>query len=140
MNGPAASVRIGSRLAPLFEAWEDVVSVFERGLGPLVDLAIRLWLAQIFFVSGVLKTTNWDVTVFLYTHEHPVPGLDPWTAAIMGTGIEQALVCGDGAGIVEGGGGQAGAHDIDAVQRPRSGDGGAQSRRRAGLRHGRFSA
>ena len=24
-----------------------------------------------------LKTTNWDVTVFLYTNEHPVPGLDP---------------------------------------------------------------
>ena len=91
MNGPAASVRIGSRLAPLFEAWEDVVSVFERGLGPLLDLAIRLWLAQIFFVSGVLKTTNWDVTVFLYTHEHPVPGLDPSTAAVIGTGIE--LVC-----------------------------------------------
>ena len=53
----------GSRVAPLFEAWEDVTSVFVRGLGPLVDLAIRLWLAQIFFVSGILKTTNWDVTV-----------------------------------------------------------------------------
>ena len=58
---------------------------------PWLDLAIRLWLAQIFFVSGVLKTTNWDVTVFLYTHEHPVPGLDPPTAAVIGTGIE--LVC-----------------------------------------------
>ena len=91
MTGRAASVGIGSRLAPLFEAWEDVTSVFERGLGPLVDLAIRLWLAQIFFVSGVLKTTNWDVTVFLYTHEHPVPGLDPPTAAAIGTGIE--LIC-----------------------------------------------
>ena len=91
MNGPVASVRIGSRLAPLFEAWEDVVFVFERGLGPFVDLVIRLWLAHIFFVSGVLKTTNWDVTVFLYTNEHPVPGLDPPTAAALGTGIE--LVC-----------------------------------------------
>jgi len=91
MTGRAASVRIGSRVAPLFEAWEDVTSIFERGLGPLLDLAIRLWLAQIFFVSGVLKTANWDVTVFLYTNEHPVPGLDPSTAAVIGTGIE--LVC-----------------------------------------------
>ena len=91
MNGRAASVPIGSRLAPVFEAWDDVVSILARGLGPLLNLAIRLWLAQIFFVSGVLKTTNWDVTVFLYTHEHPVPGLEPTTAAAIGTGIE--LIC-----------------------------------------------
>ncbi|MBL8659440.1 MAG: FAD-dependent oxidoreductase, partial [Rhodospirillales bacterium] len=57
----------------------------------MLDLAVRLWLAQIFFVSGVLKTTNWDITVALYTYEHPVPGLDPPTAASIGTGIE--LVC-----------------------------------------------
>ena len=85
------AVRNASRLAPLFEAWDDVVSLVERGFGPLLDLVVRLWLAQIFFVSGVLKTTNWDVTVFLYTHEHPVPGLDPATAAAIGTGIE--LLC-----------------------------------------------
>jgi NADH dehydrogenase/putative oxidoreductase len=75
----------------LFEAWDDVVSILERGFGPLLDLAVRLWLAQIFLVSGVLKTTNWDVTIFLYTHEHPVPGLSPPLAAAIGTGIE--LVC-----------------------------------------------
>jgi DoxX-like protein len=92
MNGPAlAAVRIGSRVAPLCERWDGAVSVLDRGFGPLVDLAIRLWLAQIFFVSGVLKTSNWDVTVFLYTNEHPVPGLDPATAAVIGTGIE--LIC-----------------------------------------------
>src|SRR5512133_4157468 len=34
----------------------------------------------------------------------------------------QALVCGDGAGIVEGGGGQAGADNVDAVQRHLGGD------------------
>ncbi|MFO1128113.1 MAG: FAD-dependent oxidoreductase [Rhodospirillales bacterium] len=91
MSGHAVPVGIGRRFAPLLEGWEDVVSVAERGLGPLLDLAVRLWLAQIFFVSGVLKTTNWDATVFLYTHEHPVPGLDPAVAAVIGTGIE--LVC-----------------------------------------------
>lgn len=91
MIGHAASAGKGSRFAALFEGWEDVTSVLERGLSPLLDLAVRLWLAQIFFVSGVLKTTNWDVTVFLYTHEHPVPGLDPSVAAAIGTSVE--LIC-----------------------------------------------
>src|SRR5512132_1880792 len=84
MNGPApTAVRIGSRVAPLCEAWDGAISILDRGFGPVVDLTIRLCLAQIFFVSGVLKTTNWDVTVFLYTNEHPVPGLDPSTAAAL---------------------------------------------------------
>ena len=91
MTSRATPVGIGSKLAPLFEAWDDLASVLTRGMGPLLDLAVRLWLAQIFFVSGVLKTTNWDVTVFLYTYEHPVPGLSPPVAAAVGTGIE--LVC-----------------------------------------------
>lgn len=30
----------------------------ERSLGPVADLAIRLWLAQIFLVSAVLKVSN----------------------------------------------------------------------------------
>ena len=29
-------------------------------LWPVLDLVIRLWLAQVFFVSGVLKAANWD--------------------------------------------------------------------------------
>ncbi len=91
MKRSSAADVAGARLTPLFEAWDDAAAVLSRGAGPLLDLAIRLWLAQIFFVSGVLKTANWDVTVFLYTHEHPVPGLDPATAAVLGTGIE--LVC-----------------------------------------------
>ena len=91
MTTAAPSFRIQSRLAPLVEAWSSVAAFLEKGAGAVLDLAIRLWLAKIFFVSGVLKTVNWDVTVFLYTNEHPVPGLAPTTAALIGTGIE--LVC-----------------------------------------------
>lgn len=91
MNRKSAAGFLGSRLTPFCEAWEDAIAVLSHGFAPLLDLAVRLWLAQIFFVSGVLKTANWDVTVFLYTHEHPVPGLAPATAAVLGTGIE--LVC-----------------------------------------------
>ena len=91
MTAAAPSFRIQSRLAPLVEAWTGVTAFLEKGAGAVLDLAIRLWLAKIFFVSGVLKTVNWEVTVFLYANEHPVPGLAPTTAALIGTGIE--LVC-----------------------------------------------
>jgi NADH dehydrogenase FAD-containing subunit/uncharacterized membrane protein YphA (DoxX/SURF4 family) len=88
MSAATASSYLPSRLAPSIEAWSGLTTFLEKGVGAVLDLAIRLWLAQIFFVSGMLKTVNWDVTVFLYTHEHPVPGLDPATAALIGTGIE----------------------------------------------------
>ena len=91
MTTAAPSFRIQSRLAPLVEAWSGLAAFLEKGAGAALDLAIRFWLAMIFFMSGMLKTVNWDVTVFLYANEHPVPGLAPTTAALIGTGIE--LVC-----------------------------------------------
>ena len=91
MAGSTTATRIGTRLAPLFESWEDTVQVSARTLGAVLDLVIRLWLAQIFFVSGAVKTATWAATLMLYTTEHPVPGLEPATAAVLGTGIE--LIC-----------------------------------------------
>ena len=91
MAGSATATRIGTRFAPVFEAWDEMVGAGAQTLGPLLDLVIRLWLAQIFFVSGVVKTATWASTVMLYTTEHPVPGLEPATAAVLGTGIE--LIC-----------------------------------------------
>lgn len=91
MAGSATAARIRTRFAPVFEAWENTVEACAQTLGPVLDLIIRLWLAQIFFVSGVVKTATWASTVMLYTTEHPVPGLAPATAAVLGTGIE--LIC-----------------------------------------------
>ena len=91
MAGSATAAGIMTRLAPVFEAWEGVVEACAQTLGPVLDLVIRLWLAQIFFVSGAVKTATWASTVMLYTTEHPVPGLEPATAAVFGTGIE--LIC-----------------------------------------------
>ena len=55
---------------------------------PKVDLLIRLWLAKIFFVSGVLKLTHWQTAVDLATHEYPVSFMSPLTAACVGVSIE----------------------------------------------------
>jgi NADH dehydrogenase FAD-containing subunit/uncharacterized membrane protein YphA (DoxX/SURF4 family) len=58
---------------------------------PLIDLGIRLWLAQIFFVSGVLKVTNWHTALDLAATEYPVSWMNPVTAAYTGAAIE--VIC-----------------------------------------------
>ncbi len=60
----------------------------EQALWPLLDLVIRLWLAQVFFVSGVLKAANWENALNLAANEYPVSWLDPVAAAWLGVGIE----------------------------------------------------
>jgi putative oxidoreductase len=58
---------------------------------PFIDLGIRLWLAQIFFVSGVLKVTNWHTALDLAATEYPVSWMDPVAAAYTGAAIE--VIC-----------------------------------------------
>ena len=67
------------------------MSFVERWLAPLVFLAIRLWMAEIFFRSGLLKIQNLGGAIFLFSEVHPVPLLPPWLAAYLVTAVE--LVC-----------------------------------------------
>lgn len=60
-------------------------------LAPLGSLALRLWVANVFFRSGMLKLSNWDSTMYLFENEYHVPLLPPNVAALMGTGAELAL-------------------------------------------------
>ena len=56
-----------------------------QALGQIVDLAIRLHVAQVFFRSGLLKIGNWDGTLYLFANEYRVPLLPPEAAAWLGT-------------------------------------------------------
>lgn len=51
----------------------------------LLDLVIRLYVAQIFFRAGLLKLGNWDGTLYLFANEYRVPLLNPVLAAWLGT-------------------------------------------------------
>src|SRR4051812_10165994 len=64
------------------------IGLGQRGLWPFLDLVIRIWLAQTFFVSGVLKAAAWDNALFLAANEYPVSWLDPVAAAWLGVTIE----------------------------------------------------
>jgi NADH dehydrogenase FAD-containing subunit/uncharacterized membrane protein YphA (DoxX/SURF4 family) len=69
----------------------DFVRIAEKTAGPLLDLFIRLWLAEIFWTSGMVKLQNWTIALYLSAHEYPVSWLDPVTAAWVGEAIE--LIC-----------------------------------------------
>jgi len=63
---------------------------------PTFDLAARLYLAKAFFSSGILRFNDWkngnfDNQIFLFTDEHPVPGLNPEFAAYSTTMAELIL-------------------------------------------------
>lgn len=75
-------------IAAFLKRVDEALRVAEVTLYPFLDLAIRLWLAQVFWVSGVLKLANWDNALTLATYEYPVAWLDPLTAAALGVAIE----------------------------------------------------
>lgn len=58
------------------------------GLKPIFDLVLRIYLGQIFFISGLLKIMDWDKALYLSQHEYPVSWLDPILAAYVGVSIE----------------------------------------------------
>lgn len=57
-------------------------------LAPIVDLAVRLFVAAVFFKSGMTKIANWPSTVSLFENVYAVPLLPPEPAALLATGVE----------------------------------------------------
>lgn len=57
-------------------------------LQPLLDLGIRLWVANVFWRSGLTKIQSWDTTVALFTYEYQVPLASPELAAFTAAFIE----------------------------------------------------
>jgi len=58
---------------------------------PALDLAIRLYVANVFFKSGLTKIASWDTTLTLFEYEYDVPLLPTELAAYLGTAAELTL-------------------------------------------------
>ena len=58
---------------------------------PLAQLAARLYVAQVFFASGLTKLRDWETTLALFADEYQVPLLPPDVAALLGTAGELVL-------------------------------------------------
>ncbi len=78
----------------LFQRGVNLWALFSRlldALQPLALLLARLYVAQVFFLSGLTKLRDWGTTVALFTDEYKVPLLSPQLAAFSGTAGELVL-------------------------------------------------
>lgn len=64
---------------------------FLNRLEPLWWLFLRLWIAAVFFKSGLTKIDDFETTVLLFTEEYHVPVLSPYIAALSATFFELAM-------------------------------------------------
>ena len=76
-----------SRLARLYYS----ASHWPEFLAPLLDLGLRLYLADVFFKSGLTKIKSWDSTLYLFSDVYQVPLLNTDVAAYLATAGELGL-------------------------------------------------
>ena len=69
------------------ELAQRTVRVLDR-FSPVVDVVIRVFIAMVFFTSGLTKVASWSTTVSLFENEYAVPLLAPQVAAALGTAVE----------------------------------------------------
>ena len=60
-------------------------------LQPLFAFALRVYVARVFFLSGLTKLHDWNITLSLFRNEYHVPLLPPAIAAVLGTSAELGL-------------------------------------------------
>lgn len=70
--------------------WQRLSAALDA-LQPAAALAARIYVGQVFFLSGLTKIRDWDTTLLLFTEEYKVPLLPPALAALAGTAGELLL-------------------------------------------------
>jgi putative oxidoreductase len=91
MDITASAARVSRPVDLLAPAAQRASRALERFAAPLLDLAIRLYVAVAFFQSGLTKVQSWDTTLALFEDEYHVPLLPPDLAAYLGTATELLL-------------------------------------------------
>lgn len=81
---------LASLIEKVRNAWQPLTRLLDA-LQPLAALFARLYVAQVFFLSGLTKLRDWGSTVALFTDEYKVPFLSPAAAAAMGAAGELVL-------------------------------------------------
>lgn len=71
-----------------YEQWNHIL---QNGVATLLLLFCRLWVAWVFFHSGLIKISSWDSTLYLFELEYQVPFLPWYLAAYLGTIAELVL-------------------------------------------------
>ncbi len=84
------NTRAPSMLGTLTRVYTVGASWIDK-IQPVFALAVRLYVARVFFLSGLTKLHDWSITVALFTNEYHVPVLMPEVAATLGTAAEIGL-------------------------------------------------
>jgi putative oxidoreductase len=77
-------------MTAVVDLYRRVVAALES-LQPAAQLGARLYVAKVFFWSGLTKLRDWEITIALFTDEYHVPLLPPEAAALLGTAGELVL-------------------------------------------------
>ncbi len=72
-------------------ALDSLYSRVLRLIIPVIELGLKLWVANAFFKSGLTKIQSFETTIMLFEYEYSVPFLSPTLAAYMGTAAELIL-------------------------------------------------
>ncbi|CAO3402471.1 DoxX family protein [Azospirillum palustre] len=80
-----------ARLARLSDLRDHGAGWLDQYAAPLLDLAVRLTMAPIFFRSGLQKVGDWPATLFLFQEEYRVPLLPPDIAALLAAATELTM-------------------------------------------------
>jgi len=72
----------------LIGTYFKVTFFLEKVLGPLLFFIIRIWMAKVFWYSGLSKIQSWSTTILLYKDEYKVPYISPELAAQLSVGVE----------------------------------------------------
>ena len=70
---------------------QGALHVAQGWLAPVLDLGMRLFVAEAFLSAGLAKIASWDTTLALFENEYQVPLLPPELAAYFGTAAELTL-------------------------------------------------
>ena len=79
------------KIINLVTQYDSLIGRLQALFVPLILLFCRVWVAWVFFNSGLTKIASWDSTLYLFELEYQVP-IIPWElAAYLGTAAELIL-------------------------------------------------
>ncbi len=91
MDAYASRFTLPEQDPPKIAALAEKAFLWLDRMTPLVDLALRVLIAAVFFKSGLSKIASWETTLLLFENEYAVPLLPSAVAAYLGTAVELGM-------------------------------------------------
>ena len=88
---PETTTGLWPQLTQLWRTTHGALQTLLDNLQAPAALLARLYMAQVFFLSGLTKLRDWGTTLALFQNEYKVPLLPPELAAYLGTAGEIVL-------------------------------------------------